>query len=264
MTTLPPATLSVVLAATHRALRAKLFELRRTPSARWLVTATVVYALTVVLLLLALLDVPSWDEAGLRALLAPAGASGALMVLFGVVHAAGEYRHRTIVPLTLAEPRRTPALAGQLLAYAAAGLPAGFIATTVSVVAAYGWLSVRGEPFDLGAGAIAALVVGGTVYTALGAVLGGGIGALATNQVAAAIVVFAYVVMVDPPLAQAVPAYGKFGATALGMAMSGGVPAPSGPGQQLLAWPLAMAVWGGAAVLFALGAAYVTRRREIP
>jgi hypothetical protein len=70
--------------------------------------------------------------------------------------------------------------------------------------------------------------------------------------------------MVDPPLAQAVPAYGKFGATALGMAMSGGVPAPSGPGQQLLAWPLAMAVWGGAAVLFALGAAYVTRRREIP
>lgn len=138
MTTLPPMTLLAALAATHRALRAKLFELRRTPSAWWLVTATVVYALTVVLLLLALLDVPSWDEAGLRALLASAGGSGALMVLFGVVQAAGEYRHRTIVPLTLAEPRRTPALAGQLLAYAAAGLLAGFIATTVSVVAAYG------------------------------------------------------------------------------------------------------------------------------
>ena len=74
---------------------------------------------------------------------------------------------------------------------------------------------------------------------------------------------FVYLVMVDPPLAQAVPAYGKFGATALGMAMSGGVPAPGGPGQQLLAWPLAIAVWGGAAAPFAVGAAYVTRRREI-
>jgi hypothetical protein len=169
----------------------------------------VVYALALVLLLLALLDVPSWDEAGLRALLASAGGSGALMVLFGVVHAAGEYRHRTIVPLTLAVPRRSPALAGQLLAYAAVGLLAGIIATSVSVVAAYGWLSVRGQPFDLGVGAIAALVVGGAVYAALGAVLGGGIGALARYQVAAAIVVFAYLVMVDPPLAQAVPAYGN-------------------------------------------------------
>lgn len=263
MTTLPPMTLPAALAATHRALRAKLFELRRTPSAWWLVTATVVYALTVVLLLLALLDVPSWDEAGLRALLAAAGGSGALMVLFGVVQAAGEYRHRTVVPLTLAEPRRTPALAGQLLAYAAAGLLAGFIATTVSVVAAYGWLSVRGEPFDLGAGAIAALVVGGAVYTALGAVLGGGIGALARNQVAAAIIVFAYLVMVDPPLAQAVPAYGKIRRYRTGhgderrRARTGRARAATA---RLAAGHCRV---GGAAVLFAVGAAHVTRRREI-
>lgn len=259
MMTSPPAALPAI----HRVLRAKLFELRHTPSAWWLVAATVVYALTVVLLLLALLDVPSWDEAGLRALLASAGGSGALMVLFGVVYAAGEYRHRTIVPLTLAEPRRVPALVGQLLAYAVAGLATGFVATSVSLVAAYSWLSVRGEPFDLGAGALLALVVGGAVYTALGAVLGGGVGALVRNQVAAAIVVFAYLAMVDPPLAQAIPAYGKFGPTALGIAMSGGVPAPGGPGQELLVWPLATAVWGGAAVLFAVAASYVTRRREI-
>lgn len=251
------------LPATRRVLRAKLFELCRTPSAWWLAGGTAIYALIVVLLLLALLDVPSWDEAGLRALLASAGGSGALMVLFGVVHAAGEYRHRTIVPLMLAEPRRSPALAGQLLAYAAAGLCTGCLATSVSVVAAYGWLSVRGEPFDMSVAAVTAVIVGGAVYTALGSVLGGGIGALVRNQVAAAVIVFAYVAMVDPPLAQAIPAYGKFGPTALGIAMSGGLPAAGGPGQQLLAWPVATAVWSGIALLLAFAAAYVTRRRDI-
>lgn len=254
---------SSVASAARRVLRVKVFELRRTPSAWWLVAGTVVYALTVVLLLLALLDVPSWDATSLRPLLASAGGSGALMVLFGVVHAAGEYRHRTIVPLTLAEPRRTPALAGQLLAYAAAGFCAGFLATSASVVAAWGWLAAHGEPFDLSVGTLTAIVGGGAVYTALGSVLGGGVGALIRNQVAAAVIVFMYVAMVDPPLAMAIPAYGKFGPTALGMAMSGGLPAQGGPGQELLAWPLATAVWSGIAVLLALTAAHVTRRRDI-
>jgi ABC-2 type transport system permease protein len=249
--------------AVRRVLLAKLFELRHTPSAWWLTTGTVAYGVAVVMLLLALLDVESWDEAGLRALLATAGGSGALMVLFGVVFAAGEYRHRTIVPLMLAEPRRLPALTGQLVAYAVAGLVTGLAATSVLIVAVSAWLSVRGEPFDLGAGALAAIIAGGAVYAALGAVLGGGVGALTRNQVAAAIVVFAYVAMVDPPLAQAIPEYGKFGPTALGIAMSGGVPAPSGPGQQLLGWPLATAVWGGTAILCSAAAAVVTRRREI-
>lgn len=249
--------------AVRRALRAKLFELCRTPSAWWLMAATAVYALAVVLLLLALLDVPSWDEAGLRALLASAGGSGALMMLFGVVQGAGEYRHRTIVPVALAEPRRVHALAGQLVAYAAAGFVAGLAATSIATVAAHTWLSVHGEPFLLDAGAVATVIVGGAGYTAIAALLGGGLGALARNQVAAAIVVFAYLAMVDPPLAQAVPEYGRFGPTGLGIAMSGGVPAPRGPGQELLSWPLAALVWGGVAMLCAVAAAVVTRRRDI-
>jgi ABC-2 type transport system permease protein len=156
-----------------------------------------------------------------------------------------------------------PALAGQLLAYASAGFCAGFLATSASIMAAWGWLAAQGEPFDLGVGALAAIVGGGAVYTALGSVLGGGVGALVRNQVAAAVIVFMYVAMVDPPLAQAVPAYGKFGPAALGIAMSGGVPAQGGPGQELLAWPLATAVWSGITVLLALTATHVTRRRDI-
>jgi len=246
-----------------RVLRAKLFELRATPSAWWLAAGTAGYGVAVVVLLLALLDVVAEDEGALRALLASSGGGGALLVLFGIVFAAGEYRHRTIIPLVLAEPRRLPALTGQLAAYAVAGLITGLVATSASLVVAFGWLSARGDPFVLGAGAVVAIVAGGAVHAAVGAVLGGSVGTLLRNQVAAAIAVFVYLAMVDPVLAQAVPAYGRFGPTALGIALSGGVPAPGGPGQRLLPWPLAAMVWGGTAVLCAVAAAAVTRRREI-
>jgi hypothetical protein len=242
-------------------VRATLYELRHTPSAWWLAGLAVLYPLVVIGLLLGLLDV-GWDRDGLRSLLASASSVGALMMLFGVVQAAGDYRHRTIVPLMLARPTRTSAVVGRLAAYAAAGVAVGLTAAILSVALTYGWLTASGARFDLGAGALAAIILGTTAYTALGTVLGGGLGALARNQVAAAIAVFFYA-MLDPPLAQAIPAYGRFSLTALGIAMSGGPPAEGGPGQRLLPWPAATAVWTGAALLLAAAGLLATRRREL-
>lgn len=246
-----------------RVMRSTLYELWRTPSAWWLAVVAVLYPLVVIGLLLGLLDV-AWDSVGLRSLVASASGAGALMVLFGVVQAAGDYRHRTIVPLVLARPDRTGAVIGRLAGYAVAGAVVGLIATILSIALAYGWLTASGAGFDIGAGALAALLVGATGYAMLGSVLGGGLGALARNQVSAAIAVFVYVAMLDPPLAQAIPAYGRFGPTALGIAMSGGLPAEGGPGQRLLPWPAATAVWAGAALLLVTAGMVATSRRELP
>jgi ABC-2 type transport system permease protein len=246
-----------------RVTRSTLYELRHTPSAWWLGALAVTYPLVVIGLLLGLLDAV-WDSDGIRSLLASASAVGALMVLFGVVHAAGDYRHRTVLPLMLAHPGRTPAAAGRLAAYAAVGAGVGLAATILSIALTYGWLAASGVPFDIGAGALAAVLLGATGYSALGAVLGGGLGALARNQVTAAIAVFVYLAMLDPPLAQVIPAYGRFGPTALGIAMSGGPPAEGGPGQRLLPWPVATAVWAGGALLLAIAGITATRRRELP
>jgi ABC-2 type transport system permease protein len=246
-----------------RIIRSTLYELWRTPSAWWLGVLAVLYPLVVIGLLLALLDV-AWDSDGIRSLIASASGVGALMVLFGVVQAAGDYRHRTIVPLVLALPGRTDAVIGRLAAYAVAGAVVGFVATILSIALTYGWLTATGARFDVGAGALAAVLLGSTAFTTLGSVLGGGLGALARNQVAAAIAVFVYLAMLDPPLAQAIPEYGRFGPTALGIAMSGGLPAEGGPGQQLLPWPAATAVWAGAALLLVIAGVVATRRRELP
>jgi hypothetical protein len=245
-----------------RIARATLYELWRTPSA-WVVAAlATLYPLVVIGLLLGLLD-ETWDAASVRSLLASASSVGMMMVLFGVVQAAGEYRHRTIVPLLLAEPRRTPAVVGRLAGYAVAGAVVGLVAAALSILLTYGWLAASGNAVALRAGPLVAVIAGATAYTALGTVLGGGLGGLARNQVAAVIAVFAYMNL-DPPLAQAFPAYGRFGATALGVAMSGGLPEAGGPGQRLLPWPAATAMWAGAALALVGAANLATRRRELP
>jgi ABC-2 type transport system permease protein len=246
---------------TLRVMKTKLYEWRRTPSAWVIAGLASVAPLVGLVVIFIVFGVNGPDE--IRGQLSWISAAGTIMVLFGVVQAAGEYRHRTIVPLALAEPRRIPAVTGQLLAYALAGALVGLAAGLVVLAVTAIWLAVNGTPFDAGAGAVVVAILGGTLYTVLATVLGAGLGMLVRNQVAATIAVLVYVQVVDPNLAMAVPSYGQFGPTALGTAMSGSPPQPGGPGQQLLAWPVATALWTAAALLLALAGWLATRRREL-
>jgi hypothetical protein len=65
-------------------------------------------------------------------------------------------------------------------------------------------------------------------------------------------------------LAQAVPEYGQFGPTALGIVLSGGSPQPGGPGAHLLPPALALSVYLGYAGLFTATGLIALRRRELP
>ena len=107
-----------------------------------------------------------------------------LLILFGLVGAAGEYRHRTAAPAALAVGgHRGRLLLARAGAYAATGLVLGTL--TVAVTLALGLPLLRGEPGpDLDLGKIAAVAVGSILGAGLCAIMGVAAGALVRNQVA--------------------------------------------------------------------------------
>jgi ABC-2 type transport system permease protein len=107
-----------------------------------------------------------------------------LLLAWGLVGVAGEYRHRTAAPAVLAARRsRSTVLGVRILAYAATGLVLGLLTSAVSLAVALPLLEdMPGEQLtssDLGE-VVAANLVGALLSTMLGAALG----ALIRNQVA--------------------------------------------------------------------------------
>lgn len=246
-----------------RAVQAELITLRGTRSV-WGLAAL---ALTAVLLsagFTTVLQAPKTTEEA-RSLLSYTGTGGIVVILLGLVVSAGAYRHRTIVPTTLADPGRARSFWAQVIALGLVGLLVGLLASALTTAIVLIGVPILSEVPAPGAGDVVAAVVGGTLYTTIAAVLGGAIGSLARNQVAAAIAMFVYLTMVDPLVGMAVPDYGQFGPIALGIAMGGASPdVTGGPGSQLLVPVLAGAVWISYAAVLSVAAFVSTLRRELP
>jgi ABC-2 type transport system permease protein len=107
-----------------------------------------------------------------------------LLILFGLVGAAGEYRHRTAAPAALAVGGgRGRLLLARAGAYAVTGLVLGTL--TVAVTLALGLPLLRGEPGpDLDVRKIAAVAAGSILGAGLCAIMGVAVGALVRSQVA--------------------------------------------------------------------------------
>lgn len=242
-----------------RLLRSELIKLRGTPSIWWLAAASLAAVVFGVTLTLALVEGRSPAE--VRSILSYSGTGGLLLILLGLVWTAGDHRHRTIVATALVAPRRMPPFAAQMVALALVGVLVGLVAGVLTLTITAVWLGAEGVPLGVSGSAIATAIAGGALYSGLAAALGGGLGALTRNQVAAAIVLFLYLSSVDPLLAMGVPEYGRFGPTALQIALSGGAETAGGPGTRLLPLGAAAAVWAGyAAVLIAAGLTTTMRR----
>lgn len=239
----------------------ELLKLRRTPSTWWLAGAALAVVGFGVILTLSLADVTS--PADVRSLLSFSGTGGLVLLLLGVVVAAGEYRHRTIVPTTLVTPSRSPAFVAQATALALFGAATGLVAAALTTATTLGWLGVRGVPVHLTVADLGMASLGGVAYTALSAVIGTALGALARNQVAATATVFVYLSMVDPLVSMAWSSYGQFGPTAIGIALAGGVEGAGGPGGQLLSTPAAALVYSGYAAVLAVLAIVTMKRRDL-
>jgi ABC-2 type transport system permease protein len=127
---------------------------------------------------------------------APAQLTGAAVLLVGLLTAAGEFHHRTIVTARLEEPRTTRLLAAKLTTLAAVGLAVGLamdvIATGVgAIVLARHHVAV--EPLAHGVPRLALLL---PAVIALQGILGVAVGALLRNTAAAvgATLVWAFII----------------------------------------------------------------------
>jgi ABC-2 type transport system permease protein len=116
-------------------------------------------------------------------------------LLIGVLAVTNEFRHGTITPSLLVVPNRSRLMAGKLAAAVLTGLVLGFVASglivgIVSVFASARDFTVTGDKF--------AMILGGTLTTALYAALGVGIGALVRNQVGAIVGSLVYIFVLEP------------------------------------------------------------------
>jgi ABC-2 type transport system permease protein len=115
----------------------------------------------------------------------PAQLTGAVVLLIGLLTAAGEYRHRTIIPARLVQPRTSRLLTAKLVTLAAVGLAVGAVmeltaGVTAAIVLAHHHVPV--EPLAHGVPRLAVILP--AVIAAQG-VLGVTIGALLRNTAAA-------------------------------------------------------------------------------
>ncbi len=120
-----------------------------------------------------------------------------LLLLFGIVGAAGEYRHRTAAPAALVAQGRTRLLIARAGAYGVAGLAIGLM--MVSATFAVGLPLIAGEPGPgLQTAAVIAIAAGSLAAAALSTIMGAAVGTLLRNQIAGVVGALVLTQMVLP------------------------------------------------------------------
>jgi len=191
-------------------------------------------------------------------------------VLVGAMAMTSEFRHQTITPTLLAEPRRTVFLTAKMLSNIAIGLLFGVVGTAATVGAGAGVFALLGkptyltDPVVLRSAALSVLAL--TVWTVVGVAFG----ALLTNQVAVIVVMLAFTQFVEPILRILLGLFdwsegiSKYLPGAAGEAITGSsFFADSGVTAGLLSSWLGFAVLLGYAIVFALIGRLTTLRRDI-
>jgi hypothetical protein len=174
-------------------------------------------------------------------------------LIVGALGVASEFRHQTITPTLLAEPRRSILVGAKVVSAGVLGLVYGLVGTLSAVGAGAAVLTLLDKPTFLDQGSTWRAIALSVLALALWAVIGVGFGSVLTNQVAVIVVVLAFTQFVEPVLRLTLGMTG-WGAGisaylpgAAGEAVSGGsFFSETGVGT-LLPW------WQGALVLLAYG-----------
>jgi ABC-2 type transport system permease protein len=178
-----------------RLVSGELVKLRTTRTALGFTAAVVL--LTLAIVLLTILAGDPRTIADKRSALAVGSSISALLLVFGVVGAGAEYRHRTLAPALLAAPGRGRLLAARVIAYGLAGLIIGIVMTVVAL--AIGVPLLAGQPGpDLAAGDYLRACGGGLVAIVLSTMLGVGVGTLVGSQVPAVIGTMIWLFILEP------------------------------------------------------------------
>ncbi|GCD21205.1 ABC transporter permease [Cellulomonas algicola] len=190
-------------------------------------------------------------------------------LVVGTLAVTTEFRHQTITPTLLAEPRRSVVLGAKLLAGAVLGLVFGVVGTATVAGAGALVVSLAGQPTYLDLASTWRVLALSAVALALWAVVGVGFGSVLTNQVAAIVVILAFTQFLEPLLrfGLAATSWGdgiaRFFPGAAAEALSGGSLYAEMGATQLLSPLQGAAVLIGYALLFAAIGRFTTFRRDI-
>jgi len=121
-------------------------------------------------------------------------------VLLGALAVTGEFRHKTLTPTFLAQPRRGVVLGSKYASQLVLGAGFGVVAFATSVTGGAAALSAFGLETGLDQSDTWALIGRGVLAMALWATIGVGLGALVPNQVAAIVIVLAFTQFLEPIL----------------------------------------------------------------
>jgi ABC-type transport system involved in multi-copper enzyme maturation permease subunit len=190
-----------------------------------------------------------------RSLFGDGGVATLFAALVGVMAVTSEFRHGTIRPTLLFEPRRARLVAAKLVASLLVGALFGLLAEGLAFAAGAIVLATRGIGFALAAGDVGAIVAGTAAATLLWSGLGVGLGAIVRSQVGAIIGLFAWLLVAENLLFGLAPSVGRYAPGPAAQALA------DGSGAHLLdpaAGGLVLAAW--LAALVAAGTALIVRR----
>ncbi|MDR1295410.1 MAG: hypothetical protein LBK59_10770 [Bifidobacteriaceae bacterium] len=187
----------------------------------------------------------------------------------GALAVTGEFRHRTIMPTLLAEPRKGRIMAAKAFVSLAMGLVYGLVGTVVCASTGAAMVAARGEPTHLTEPGTLRVLGASVVLLAVWAVLGTALGTLMTNQSVVIVAILAFTQFVEP-LARMVLGGHSFGGHvvkllpgAAGEALVGTSFVSLSTSAPLLepGWGLAVLLAYGA--LFAIGGRFIIWRRDV-
>jgi len=121
------------------------------------------------------------------------------LLIFGIVGATGEYRHRTLAPAVLIAPDRVRLTLARLLAYMLTALAVGVAMLVVALAVGLPLLSSQ-PGGDLAGEDYAMIIGGGLIVASLTTALGVGVGVLVRNQVAGVVGALIWLFILSPLL----------------------------------------------------------------
>jgi hypothetical protein len=191
----------------------------------------------------------------------PAALAYVFPAIVGTMSVTGEYRHQTLTPTFLAEPRRGIVLGAKLIGSAPMGLAYGLAASVTALAVGGGLLAILGDDAglgqvktwrDLGLGAIAMM---------LWTLVGVGFGALVRNQVAAIVILLVFNQVLEPVLRMVPLAVGRGAEVAQFLPGAAGEALAGGGGMSMFGFGsiegmMALPAWAGALVMLGYAALF--------
>ena len=178
-----------------RLINGELIKVRTTRTALGFGAASVLLVLALVLISFLAGDPTNVDDK--RDALNVGGVLSVPLLIFGIVGATGEYRHRTIAPAVLIAPGRARLTVARLIAYMLTGLLFGAVMVVVALVVG---LPLAGDGEDLATSDILTIAGGGLLVSVLTVALGVGVGVLVRNQVAGVVGALIWLFILSPVL----------------------------------------------------------------